>query len=210
MSQNVTSPFRVPRGRIQAISSPDGHTMDLSALLSTAPSTVKTSNSNSNSNAHATTSKTAAARPSASDAVSGKRKRTSKGCMCRQSKCIKLYCDCFRGQRYCTADCSCAACENVPDNEGQLAAIREAVLARNQDAFLQTKKSSEPPKCSCTKSRCLNRYCECIRAGRLCTNACRCNDCNNAKACSTDMPYDAAESLSMEHLDLFQAFDWQT
>lgn len=208
MSQTVTSPFRVPRGRIQAISSPDGHSMDLSPLLSTAPSVSQTSkNSNSNSNARTTTSKTADA--GVSVAVSGKRRRTSTGCMCRQSKCIKLYCDCFRGQRYCTTDCSCAACENVLDNEGKLATIREAVLARNQDAFLQTKKSSETLKCSCSKSRCLNRYCECIRAGRLCTNACRCNECNNAKACSTDMPYNAAEGFAMEHLDLFQALDWQ-
>lgn len=199
-TQHITSPFRVPRSRIQAISSPDGHTLDISPLLYTQPAISEISNSTP---AIAQRSITSSSSVQHSIPL-GKRRKRAKGCMCRQSKCVKLYCDCFRGQRYCSSDCSCTDCENTLENENRLEEVRILLLARNADAFLQTK--SEVIKCNCTKSRCLNGYCECIRAGRLCTNACKCNDCNNAKMCATDMPLDKMPldtDSGINHLDLF-------
>ncbi|CBK25475.2 uncharacterized protein [Blastocystis hominis] len=38
-----------------------------------------------------------------------------------------------------------------------------------------------PPsiRCTCTKTHCLKLYCECLKAGRTCTDLCACVDCLN-------------------------------
>ena len=41
-----------------------------------------------------------------------KKTRERKGCSCRNSKCIKKYCICFRENKRCTEICSCVACCN--------------------------------------------------------------------------------------------------
>ena len=33
--------------------------------------------------------------------------------------------------------------------------------------------------CSCQKSRCIKKYCECYAKGLKCTNKCACIDCKN-------------------------------
>lgn len=33
--------------------------------------------------------------------------------------------------------------------------------------------------CSCRKSNCLKKYCECFQAGIFCAQTCRCKDCRN-------------------------------
>lgn len=33
--------------------------------------------------------------------------------------------------------------------------------------------------CSCKKSYCLKKYCECYQSGNKCTNNCKCVDCHN-------------------------------
>ncbi len=39
-------------------------------------------------------------------------------CTCKNSKCLKLYCECFSSQSYCDpATCSCKDCNNTVDNE---------------------------------------------------------------------------------------------
>lgn len=40
--------------------------------------------------------------------------------------------------------------------------------------------------CSCRKSNCLKKYCECFQAGICCASTCRCKDCRN---------YDGSEQL---------------
>lgn len=36
-------------------------------------------------------------------------------------------------------------------------------------------------RCNCSKTRCLKRYCECFRAGRVCSEVCNCVDCRNTE-----------------------------
>ena len=39
-------------------------------------------------------------------------------CNCKNSRCLKLYCDCFSTLLYCDPSvCSCKGCSNTPDNE---------------------------------------------------------------------------------------------
>ena len=40
------------------------------------------------------------------------------GCSCPKSKCVALYCDCFKAGRRCGHSCSCLDCKNTVDESG--------------------------------------------------------------------------------------------
>jgi hypothetical protein len=55
------------------------------------------------------------------DAFKKKTKKTGEGCSCKNSKCLKKYCDCFNNGLPCTPKCSCRDCQNyAPVLDGQL------------------------------------------------------------------------------------------
>eukprot|EP01139_Manchomonas_bermudensis_P019460 Amastigsp_a676824_32.p1 type:complete len:268 gc:universal Amastigsp_a676824_32:77-880(+) len=111
-------------------------------------------------------------------------------CNCKNSKCLKLYCECFAAGLYCTG-CLCKACHNTPAKESERAPAVQATLARNPVSFrpkviaaraasgdaLSTVKHKRG--CKCLRSRCLKKYCECFSAGVACTADCVCVDCYN-------------------------------
>ncbi|CAL1373471.1 unnamed protein product [Linum trigynum] len=119
-----------------------------------------------------------------------------KQCNCKNSRCLKLYCECFAAGLYCK-DCNCVNCYNNLEHEG---ARQEAVgltLERNPNAF-RPKIASSPQGskasgntgavqmigkhnkgCHCKKSGCLKKYCECFQANILCSENCKCMDCKN-------------------------------
>ena len=37
-------------------------------------------------------------------------------CNCKKSKCLKLYCECFANQLFCSKECECQNCANVELN----------------------------------------------------------------------------------------------
>ena len=57
------------------------------------------------------------------DAFTGKKPReVGIGCACKNNRCIRKYCECFRTNITCTEKCLCRHCENgkLPDEERQL------------------------------------------------------------------------------------------
>ncbi len=57
-----------------------------------------------------------------------------KPCNCKNSRCLKLYCECFAAGSYC-ADCHCKNCHNNIEHDLERKAAVEAILGRNPDAF---------------------------------------------------------------------------
>lgn len=50
-------------------------------------------------------------------------------CNCKNSQCLKLYCECFAKLAFCDPDiCSCKGCANTKENEVKLSFLVEAYL----------------------------------------------------------------------------------
>ena len=43
------------------------------------------------------------------------KKDTKVACRCLKSKCLKLYCECFRNGSVCGLDCECEDCRNIEE-----------------------------------------------------------------------------------------------
>ena len=115
-------------------------------------------------------------------------RRAQHGCNCRNTKCLRLNCKCFKTLGYCGEGCACLDCLN----REEFSTVRDFVVAKtreiNQVAF-QPKAIAVDPQtdtvvnsrgCSC-RTGCQKNYCECYRLGTGCSPICRCVSCLNAK-----------------------------
>lgn len=70
-------------------------------------------------------------------------------CTCTKTKCLKLYCECFSGGKYCNDDCVCAGCHNSLEHDVEGGARYEAmsyILFRKPDAFDEETRKRVTPK----------------------------------------------------------------
>lgn len=118
-----------------------------------------------------------------SEPVAGPPSSAHGHCVCRKSRCLKLYCVCFASGSACTARCMCTGCENVSGGPGRESEVKRR-LEENSRVF-QSKVAAGTGHmvgCRCKNSSCVQKYCECYNAGVACSKICRCKLCGNADA----------------------------
>lgn len=118
-------------------------------------------------------------------------------CCCKSSRCVKLYCECFKSKGFCGESCRCTECLNQKNTpEAREAAISKYVQKRVktcpgeippallekgvEEAFFATNKAREDlATCRCKVSACTNRYCGCYSDNQACKPTCTCVNCLN-------------------------------
>ena len=92
-------------------------------------------------------------------------------CSCSKTQCNRYYCECYRSGLFCI-DCNCKNCQNKPP---------ENCASNRHPSFMPNKPKTELVTCTCTKSGCNKKYCECYKNGTKCNSACRCVGCENTE-----------------------------
>ena len=90
-------------------------------------------------------------------------------CSCGKTRCSKQYCECYKEGRYCL-NCNCIDCENKQPKNYSSNKHPKKENSSNQKSIIC---------CTCTKSGCNKKYCECFKNGNNCTSSCRCIQCEN-------------------------------
>ena len=110
-----------------------------------------------------------------------------KPCNCKNSKCLKLYCDCFALSQFCLSECKCNECENTTAHVAERGNAVKFLLAKNPHAFESKIGNAKKHTlgCRCKKSKCLKKYCECYCAAAFCSDRCKCTECENQDAVAT-------------------------
>ena len=93
-------------------------------------------------------------------------------CYCKNSFCLKGYCECFNKFNYCNKFCNCLNCLNKEKN---IKERNEAIIKLNYN----NNKKEKFLFCLCKKNKCLKKYCECFNYGNKCNENCKCFDCKN-------------------------------
>lgn len=99
------------------------------------------------------------------------------GCYCSKTKCVKLYCDCFKAGRFCDGLCGCTHCLNKLENLDYIKRLRK--YNQKNQRVASSSQEVEDFTCSCRKSFCENRYCPCYKSNRGCLPTCTCFHCKN-------------------------------
>jgi len=102
-----------------------------------------------------------------------------KGCNCKKSKCLKLYCECFAAGKNCIPSCKCVECRNKEGNEEEKKASLAHIMAKNPISILRRTETEQIVGCTCKKSSCQQNYCLCYKKGLQCGHLCKCVECEN-------------------------------
>ena len=102
------------------------------------------------------------------------------GCNCKNSQCLKLYCECFTRMKFCNSlVCSCKNCYNTKEHLKERNEAIQSYMQKSPISFKKINLCENSLVCSCKKSFCLKKYCECYQAGMKCSSMCRCVECHN-------------------------------
>ena len=100
-------------------------------------------------------------------------------CNCKNSGCLKRYCECFSKMKFCDVNCQCKNCLNNIKNEKERNEAIRIYLIKSPVSFKKMNMDLNNVTCNCKKSNCLKNYCECYQFGLKCTYNCGCVDCKN-------------------------------
>ena len=101
------------------------------------------------------------------------------GCNCKNSGCLKRYCECFSRMKYCDNNCQCKNCMNNIKFEKERTEAIKLYLVKSPVSFKKINMDLNNITCNCKKSNCLKNYCECFQFNLKCTYSCGCVDCKN-------------------------------
>ncbi|MCQ2820191.1 MAG: TCR domain-containing protein [archaeon] len=114
-------------------------------------------------------------------------------CTCTKTGCKKKYCACYQKGYSCNPKCECKSCKNnkqedytmiYPVNRGfgmppgRMPIGQSSFIGLGINAF-GGQSSTEDVICNCSRSNCTKKYCECYKVGKICSEACRCVNCEN-------------------------------
>ena len=111
------------------------------------------------------------------NSISGNKKLNT--CNCKNSGCLKRYCECFSKMKFCDVNCQCKNCLNNIKNEKERNEAIRIYLIKSPVSFKKMNMDLNNVTCNCKKSNCLKNYCECYQFGLKCTYNCGCVDCKN-------------------------------
>ena len=101
------------------------------------------------------------------------------GCNCKNSFCLKRYCECFTRMKYCNSLCQCKNCFNTNLHEKERNEAIKNYISKSPISFKKINIDMNNLSCFCKKSNCLKKYCECYQMGMKCSLNCKCIDCKN-------------------------------
>ena len=96
------------------------------------------------------------------------------GCKCTKIGCLKLYCECFSRGVVCGKHCTCMGCQNCKGNEKRIVAAQQMANFRKPGSFKDVGSYVPMKRCTCKKSHCQKKYCECHSSGIRCGPHCEC------------------------------------
>ena len=99
-------------------------------------------------------------------------------CNCKNSSCLKFYCECFANGK-CCENCPCCNCKNKPEFENLRQEKYKNIIMRNPKAIQQINSTKKSWTCNCKNSNCKKKYCDCFQNRKNCTSKCKCLNCLN-------------------------------